>query len=133
MLRYGNTSDPNFGDVHYYNYKSTKIAYHVTNSLNFSLLSTGNCLDESVLPLSRMTSEFGWWSFPSLPTWLSALNVSDLFLDNPAVANRIHHPHAIEEVVDQTKYHFTPIVFLNNHESFAKFIHISQVRTIVEF
>lgn len=92
---------------------------------------SGNCLNETVLPLSRMTSEFGWWSFPSLPTWLNALKSNELTLSNPSVLNRIHHPHAIEEVVNQTKYHFAPITYRNDIESFEKFAYFSQVRVVI--
>ncbi|XP_066535058.1 beta-mannosidase isoform X2 [Hoplias malabaricus] len=103
-----NPYDPNYGDVHFYNY------FH-------------DCWDWRTFPRTRFASEYGFQSWPSLST-LSKVSVSvDWDFSSNFSSHRQHHELGNQQMLIQAKLHY---ILPNNTDPIQRYrdnIYITQV------
>jgi beta-mannosidase len=82
-----NPSDPNYGDIHYYNYIQ-------------------DLWSMDTFQRTRFASEFGFQSIPSSDTLSKATNnLADLDFDTEFINHRQHHPNGFNYITNQVELH----------------------------
>ena len=85
---WGSAQDPNYGDMHYYNYDA-------------------DCSDVATLPRARFISEFGFQSLPSLYTWADVTRPDeDWHWNSTLMQYRQRHPDGNAQLLAQMERHF---------------------------
>eukprot|EP00879_Flechtneria_rotunda_P007346 GHRR01007707.1.p1 GENE.GHRR01007707.1~~GHRR01007707.1.p1 ORF type:complete len:1340 (+),score=540.78 GHRR01007707.1:559-4020(+) len=101
VKRWGNSQNPKYGDVHFYNYKD-------------------DCQDWRTYPAARFISEYGWQSYPSWATYSVATAAEDWFLTANMTEFRQRHPNGTLEMLAQLQRRF------NLPTSWQQLLHASQ-------
>ena len=112
--------DPRYGDVHHYDYFR-------------------DGWDWTHYPSARFVSEYGFQSYPSVFSWISAVGKDPLSVPfKPAVSYRNHHPGGDAEMAAMIARHF-PMPPVGGLASFTALVYLSQItqaesiRTETEF
>lgn len=108
IQRWGDSSDPHYGDVHRYDY-------------------TDLCTDVTKFPRPRFTSEYGFQSYPSLETLKAISEPQDWDNNSPLMLHRQHHPNGNEQLAQQMARFFHLPDNANNETKFGDFIYLTQV------
>lgn len=87
VKRWGDVTNPDTGDVHFYDYNS-------------------NLFDTGAFPPAKFVSEFGYMSYPSFDTFASASKVEDWMADSPLMQFRMRHADGLEQLRRQLSMHF---------------------------
>jgi beta-mannosidase len=112
IQRWGSSQDPNYGDIHRYDY-------------------TDPCTDVSKFPNPRFASEFGLQSYPSVTSWLEVSDPS-MWGNNSTFMNwRQHLPDGNELMYNQVKYYAKVPNNPNKTRQFEDFVYLTQVVQMV--
>ena len=103
-----NPQSPNYGDVHYYNYK-------------------GDCWDPSIFPKARFASEYGYQSYPSFLTMSEVGKGDDLTWDSSLMRHRQHHANGNAEIYKFIGQHYDIPKTNNTQAQFYLMIYLSQI------
>lgn len=108
--RWGDVTDANRGDIHYYNYSANLL--------------------KDVYPKAKFISEFGYLSFPSFFSYLSQTDTQlDWSLDSKMTAFRTRHANGIDQLIEQLKMHFPVLNKKNNSRlHFGAFLYLTQLQ-----
>ena len=85
--RWGDVGDPNYGDVHFYDYSS-------------------NLLDARSFPNAKFVSEFGFQSLPSFDAFKAQSAPEDWDVNAELMRYRMRHAGGFEEMEKQLEMHF---------------------------
>ena len=87
VKRWGDVTNPDLGDVHFYDYNS-------------------NMFDPGSFPPAKFVSEFGYMSYPSFETFKAQSTEEDWGAESPGMLYRMRHGGGIEELKRQLNMHF---------------------------
>ncbi|KAL6782296.1 hypothetical protein ACKKBG_A06260 [Auxenochlorella protothecoides x Auxenochlorella symbiontica] len=87
VKRWGDVSDPAYGDVHFYDY-------------------TSDAFDPATYPPAKFVSEFGFMSFPSFSVYQTVTELGDWDLSSAMTDFRLRHAGGVQELQRQMGRHF---------------------------
>eukprot|EP00899_Mesostigma_viride_P028250 jgi/Mesvir1/860/Mv17431-RA.1 len=88
VKRWGSSSDPRYGDVHFYNYAA-------------------DCMDPDIYPKAKFISEFGFQSLPSFTAWKEDIrDAHELALDSKLLDARQRHQGGTQQMLAQMQRYF---------------------------
>eukprot|EP00727_Mastigamoeba_balamuthi_P002336 m51a1_g121 putative beta-mannosidase isoform 1 (1148) ;mRNA; r:403952-409163 len=108
VMRWGEAGSPLWGDVHFYDYNS-------------------DCMDVSMYPRPRFSSEYGFQSMPSLQTLSGVTAVDDLDWMSEIMLLRQHHPQGQEQMMTSIQRHFSVPSSQNHVKKFDDLAYVSQI------